>query len=64
LSKFQSLAEQGTVNDRQASTEVTQRAIAGIFIPGSLREQAVRNLSKSRERSTARGGEAKSPHEF
>ena len=64
LSKFQSLAEQGTVNGRQASTEVTQRAIAGIFIPGSLREQAVRNLSKSRERSTARGGEGKSPHEF
>jgi hypothetical protein len=57
LSKFQSLAEQGTANGRQASTEVTQRAIAGIFIPGSLREQAVRNLSKSRERSMAGGGE-------
>lgn len=53
LSKFQSLAEQGTINGRQASTEVTQRAIAGIFIPGSLREQAVRNLSKSRERSAS-----------
>ena len=33
-----------------ASTEVTQRAIAGIYIPGSLREQAVRTVSKSRER--------------
>jgi len=49
LARFQNLAEQSSTG-RQASTEVTQRAIAGIFIPGSLREQAVRNLSKSRER--------------
>jgi hypothetical protein len=42
------------VNGRQASTEVTQRAIAGIFIPGSLREQAVRAGSRSRERGMGR----------
>ncbi|KAE9370055.1 hypothetical protein N431DRAFT_411139 [Stipitochalara longipes BDJ] len=58
LARFQSLAEQSTVNGRQASTEVTQRAIAGIFIPGSLREQAVKNLSKSRERALGRSASA------
>jgi hypothetical protein len=50
LSKFRTLAAQNPNEGIIASTEVTQRAIAGIFIPGSLREQAVRNLSKSRER--------------
>jgi hypothetical protein len=55
LARFQNLAEQGMRNGREASTEVVQRAIAGIYIPGSLREQAVRNLSKSRERSRGPG---------
>jgi len=50
LSKFQSQAEQDSREVITASMDVTQRAIVGIFIPGSLREQAVRNLSKSRER--------------
>ncbi|KAH7393510.1 hypothetical protein BKA64DRAFT_676364 [Cadophora sp. MPI-SDFR-AT-0126] len=50
LSKFQNLASQNPHDAMMASTEVTQRAIAGIFIPGSLREQAVRTVSKSRER--------------
>lgn len=50
LSKFQALASQSAQDAVLASNEVTSRAIAGIYIPGSLREQAVRNLSKSRER--------------
>ena len=50
LSKFQNLASQNPQDTMMASTEVTQRAIAGIYIPGSLREQAVRTVSKSRER--------------
>lgn len=50
LSKFQALASQSAQDAVIASNEVTSRAIAGIYIPGSLREQAVRNLSKSRER--------------
>ncbi|KAF4629711.1 hypothetical protein G7Y89_g8435 [Cudoniella acicularis] len=53
LSKFQTLASQNQNDGIAATNEVTQRAIAGIYIPGSLREQAVRNLrslSKSRER--------------
>jgi hypothetical protein len=50
LSRFQTLASQNPNYSIIASNEVTQRAIAGIHIPGSLREQAVRNLSKSRER--------------
>jgi hypothetical protein len=58
LARFQSLAEKSTVNGRQASTEVTQRAIAGIFIPGSLREQAVRAGSRSRERGVGRSESA------
>ncbi|PMD29038.1 hypothetical protein L207DRAFT_574550 [Hyaloscypha variabilis F] len=60
LARFQSLAEKSTVNGRQASTEVTQRAIAGIFIPGSLREQAVRAESRSRERERGMGRSASS----
>jgi hypothetical protein len=35
LARFQNLAEQSAKDGRQASTEVTQRAIAGIYIPGS-----------------------------
>jgi hypothetical protein len=50
LSRFQTIASQNPNDSIIASNEVTQRAIAGIHIPGSLREQAVRNLSKSRER--------------
>lgn len=60
LSKFRTLAEQGPIEASQASTEVTQRAIAGIYIPGSLREQAVRNLSKSRERGKGAGSLSRS----
>lgn len=52
LSKFQTLISQNPQDAVFASNEVTSRAIAGIYIPGSLREQAVRNLSKSRERGT------------
>lgn len=52
LSKFQTLISQNPQDAVVASDEVTSRAIAGIYIPGSLREQAVRNLSKSRERGT------------
>lgn len=52
LSKFQALATQSAQDAVLASSEVTSRAIAGIYIPGSLREQAVRSLSKSRERAT------------
>lgn len=52
LSKFQTLISQNSQDAVVASNEVTSRAIAGIYIPGSLREQAVRNLSKSRERGT------------
>lgn len=52
LSKFQTLVSQSPQDAVVASNEVTSRAIAGIYIPGSLREQAVRNLSKSRERGT------------
>lgn len=52
LSKFQTLISQNPQDAVVASNEVTSRAIAGIYIPGSLREQAVRNLSKSRERGT------------
>jgi hypothetical protein len=54
LARFQNLAEKTTKGGKQASTEVTQRAVAGIYIPGSLNEQDVRNSSKSRERK--RGG--------
>jgi hypothetical protein len=50
LSKFQTLASQNPNDALRASNEVTQRAMNGIYIPGSLREYAVRNLSKSRER--------------
>jgi hypothetical protein len=50
LSKFQNLASQNPNDVLWASNEVTQRAMNGIYIPGSLREYAVRNLSKSRER--------------
>lgn len=50
LSKFQTLISENPQDAVVASNEVTSRAIAGIYIPGSLREQAVRNLSKSRER--------------
>lgn len=60
LSKFRTLAEQRPVEASQASTEVTQRAIAGIYIPGSLREQAVRNSSKSRERGKEVGSVSRS----
>lgn len=49
LSKFQDLASQNPNDISIASNEVTQRAIAGIYIPGSLREQAVRNLSRGQE---------------
>ena len=56
LSKFQTLASQNPKDAITASTEVTQRAIAGIFVPGSLREEAVRSLSKSRERVRSRVG--------
>lgn len=52
LSKFQTLISENPQDAVVASNEVTSRAIAGIYIPGSLREQAVRNLSKSRERGT------------
>lgn len=52
LSKFQTLATQSAQDAVLASSEVTSRAIAGIYIPGSLREQAVRSLSKSRERAS------------
>jgi hypothetical protein len=50
LSRFQTIASQNPKDSIKALNEVTQRAIAGIHIPSSLREQAVRNLSKSRER--------------
>jgi hypothetical protein len=60
LSKFRTLASENPIETSQASTEVTQRAIAGIFIPGSLREQAVRNLSKSRERGKGIGSGSRS----
>lgn len=50
LSKFQNLAALNPQDSLVASTEVTQRAIAGIYIPGSLREEAVRGVSRSRER--------------
>ncbi|KAK0099700.1 hypothetical protein ONS95_013407 [Cadophora gregata] len=56
LSKFQNLASQNPQDAIIASTEVTQRAIAGIYIPGSLREQAVRTVSKSREGRLRDGG--------
>ncbi|KAG6367806.1 hypothetical protein INS49_002001 [Diaporthe citri] len=55
LSKFQTLVSQNPQDAVVASNEVTSRAIAGIYIPGSLREQAVRNLSKSRERALGKG---------
>ncbi|KAF8855013.1 hypothetical protein BDZ45DRAFT_805330 [Acephala macrosclerotiorum] len=51
LSIFQMLSDESAVDGDKANNEVTQRARAGIYIPGSLREQAVRNLSVSRERS-------------
>ncbi|TVY83119.1 hypothetical protein LSUE1_G001575 [Lachnellula suecica] len=54
LLRFQTLASKNPQDAARASDEVTQRAIAGISIPGSLREYAVRNLSKSRERGTKR----------
>ncbi|KAG4442594.1 hypothetical protein IFR05_001924 [Cadophora sp. M221] len=50
LSKFQDLAKLDPVDSLVASTEVTQRAMRGIYIPGSLREEAVRGVSRSRER--------------
>ncbi|KAH6666003.1 hypothetical protein B0J14DRAFT_568594 [Halenospora varia] len=56
LNKFQTLANQNPQDGIRASTEVTQRAIAGIYIPGSLREQAVRNL-RVLSRSRSRGGD-------
>ncbi|OWP05039.1 hypothetical protein B2J93_609 [Marssonina coronariae] len=49
LSKFQTLAALHPQDAILASDEVTSRAIAGIYIPGSLREQAVRNPSRRRE---------------
>ncbi|CAG8977495.1 hypothetical protein HYALB_00009328 [Hymenoscyphus albidus] len=62
LERFQVLASQNSVDKGALTNEVTQRAIAGIYIPGSLREQAVRNSSSSRGgqvgRSTSRGPQA------
>jgi hypothetical protein len=54
LSKFQNLAAENPQEIIKAATEVTSRAIAGIYIPSSLREQAVRNVSRSRERGKSR----------
>lgn len=54
LSRFRDLDARNPQEAAMASNEVTSRAIAGIYIPGSLREQAVRNLSKSRERGMSR----------
>ncbi|KAH8668999.1 hypothetical protein BX600DRAFT_496981 [Xylariales sp. PMI_506] len=54
LSKFQNLAARNPQDTIKAASEVTSRAIAGIYIPGSLREQAVRNVSRSRERGKSR----------
>jgi hypothetical protein len=50
LSQFKFMADENPVDSAKASQEVTQRAIAGIAIPISMREQAVRNSGKSRER--------------
>ncbi|KAH8888084.1 hypothetical protein GQ53DRAFT_767980 [Thozetella sp. PMI_491] len=44
LSKFQNLAARNRQDTIKAASEVTSRAIAGIYIPGSLREQAVRGI--------------------
>lgn len=49
LNRFQDMAQNERIRG-QARDEVTTRAMKGIYIPGSLREQAVRNASKSRER--------------
>lgn len=54
LTRFRDLDAQNPQEAALASNEVTSRAIAGIYIPSSLREQAIRNLSKSRERSRSR----------
>lgn len=54
LSRFRDLDAKNPQEAAIASSEVTSRAIAGIYIPSSLREQAIRNLSKSRERSRPR----------
>ncbi len=48
LTKFQNLTTRNP-KDVKASTEVTQSAIAGIYIPGSLREMAIRGFSRSPE---------------
>lgn len=58
---FKSLDLQNPQKAAAATTEVNHRALAGIYVPASLREQAVRNLSKSREpgrgKSRARGSQ-------
>jgi hypothetical protein len=53
LSKFQTMAAQNPFEGVMANNEVTQRAIAGIYIPTSLREQAVKNYSTKRAGSAS-----------
>lgn len=54
---FKSLDSKNPQNSAAAFSEVNHRALAGIHVPASLREQAVRNLSKSRERGKSRARE-------
>lgn len=51
---FKSLDSKNSQKAAAATNEVNHRALAGIYVPASLREQAVRNLSKSRERGKSR----------
>jgi hypothetical protein len=53
LAKFQDIATQNPGDAQRASNTVRERAIAGIYIPGSSREHAVRQLSRSRSRGKA-----------
>lgn len=46
---FKSLDSQDPQTSAAATSEVNHRALAGIYVPASLREQAVRNISKSRD---------------
>lgn len=46
---FKSLDSQNPQTSAAATSEVNHRALAGIYVPASLREQAVRNMSKSRD---------------
>lgn len=51
---FKSLESRNPQHAAAATSEVNHRTLAGIFVPATLREEAVRNVSKSRDRGKSR----------